>query len=125
MQNWSYMLDYWIWRGSPFGYHCTNIVIHSLSGFLLFSSCAASCPGSRRKGRMATGLASIWPPCSWRWSGSCIPVHNAAVAYISGRADSPRRLFALSAWLLALRAMDSGLAVWKRAALGFLRASRS
>ena len=36
VQNWSYMLDYWVWRGSPVGYHCTNILIHSLSGFLLY-----------------------------------------------------------------------------------------
>jgi len=36
VQNWSYMLDYWIWRGSPFGYHCTNVILHSLSGFLLY-----------------------------------------------------------------------------------------
>src|SRR5687768_8752749 len=22
VQNWSYMFDYWLWRGSPVGYHC-------------------------------------------------------------------------------------------------------
>jgi predicted membrane-bound mannosyltransferase len=31
------------------------------------------------------------------------PIHNAAVAYISGRADSLASLFALSAWLLIER----------------------
>jgi len=36
------------------------------------------------------------------------PIHNAAVAYISGRADSLAAVFALSAWLLLLKALDSG-----------------
>ena len=36
VQNWSYMLDYWLWRGAPMGYHATNILLHSLSGFLLY-----------------------------------------------------------------------------------------
>src|SRR5688572_15790824 len=34
VQNWSYMFDYWLWGGSPFGYHCTNILLHSQCGFL-------------------------------------------------------------------------------------------
>jgi tetratricopeptide (TPR) repeat protein len=49
------------------------------------------------------------------------PVHNAAVAYISGRADSLAALFALSAWLLLLRALAAGQ-VWKRAMLSVLAA---
>src|SRR5580658_4899841 len=36
LQNWSYILDYWLWRGDPVGYHLTNILLHSGSGFLLF-----------------------------------------------------------------------------------------
>src|SRR5262249_740851 len=49
------------------------------------------------------------------------PIHNAAVAYISGRADSLAALFALGAWLLAWRAMDAQIA-WKRITLGVLAA---
>src|SRR6266404_1772735 len=45
VQNWSYMPDYWIWRGSPFGYHCTNVIIHSLSGFLLYLLLRRLLPG--------------------------------------------------------------------------------
>ena len=51
------------------------------------------------------------------------PVHNAAVAYISGRADSLAALFALSAWLLLLQALDAGH-LWKRATFGGLAAER-
>src|SRR5678815_1828167 len=36
VQNLSYILDYWLWHGNPFGYHLTNIIIHSFSGFLLY-----------------------------------------------------------------------------------------
>ena len=36
LQNWSYMLDYWLWRGEPVGYHLTNILLHSFSGIFLF-----------------------------------------------------------------------------------------
>src|SRR5882757_1538232 len=45
IQNWSYMFDYWLWRGSPVGYHCTNILVHSLSGFLLFLLLRRLLPG--------------------------------------------------------------------------------
>ncbi|MDR3404261.1 MAG: hypothetical protein P4L99_17315 [Chthoniobacter sp.] len=120
VQNWSYMLDYWIWRGSPFGYHCTNIVIHSLSGFLLFLLLRRLLPGLAPKlpdgARPRFDLAALLVALVW----VVHPIHNAAVAYISGRADSLAALFALSAWLLLLCAMDGGLAVWKRAALGLL-----
>ena len=32
IQNWSYMLDYWLWRGDPAGYHLTNLLLHGGSG---------------------------------------------------------------------------------------------
>jgi len=122
VQNWSYMLDYWIWRGSPFGYHCTNIVIHSLSGFFLFLLLRRLLPGLAPKAvdgtRPRFDLAALLVALVW----VVHPIHNAAVAYISGRADSLAALFALSAWLLVLRAMDRGLATWKTTALGFLAA---
>ena len=35
VQNWSYFLDYAIWRGDPFGYHLTNVLLHGGSGVLL------------------------------------------------------------------------------------------
>src|SRR5204863_9648124 len=45
VQNWSYMLDYWVLRGAPMGFHCTNILVHSLSGFLLFLLLRRLLPG--------------------------------------------------------------------------------
>jgi tetratricopeptide (TPR) repeat protein len=123
VQNWSYMLDYWIWRGSPFGYHCTNVLIHSLSAFLLFLLLLRLLPGLMPKNAegqhlrcdaAALLLALIWV---------VHPIHNAAVAYISGRADGLAALFSLAAWLLLLKAMEAGLSVWKKAALALLSAA--
>jgi len=103
VQNWSYMLDYWLWRGDPVGYHLTNILLHSGSGVLLFELLrqvlpgmlgSASRMGPRANNLVAGTLALIW---------TVHPVHNAAVAYISGRADSLASFFALLAWLLARR----------------------
>jgi len=120
VQNWSYMLDYWIWRGSPFGYHCTNVLIHSLSGFLLFLLLRRLLPTLAPKAaehvRTRYDLAAALIALVW----VVHPIHNAAVAYISGRADSLAALFALGAWLLLLRAMESGVAAWRKILLGFL-----
>ena len=107
VQNLSYMLDYWFWGGNPFGYHLTNIVLHVLSGFLLFRVLRHILPRILG-GRSATGI----PPCEvgafliaivW----TVHPIHNAAVAYISGRADSLASLFALSAWVTIVRARQT------------------
>lgn len=122
VQNWSYILDYWIWRGSPFGYHCTNVLIHSLSGFLLFLLLRRLLPGLMPKTaegtRLRFDIAALLLALLW----IVHPIHNAAVAYISGRADSLAALFALSAWLLLLRAMEPGMAAWKRSVLALLSA---
>ena len=108
VQNWSYMLDYWLWRGAPLGYHITNITLHALSGFLLYRllrrllpSLLARAADARLRsagGGLALSVALVW---------LVHPMHNAAVAYISGRADSLASLFALSAWLLARRAANA------------------
>ncbi len=45
VQNWSYMVDYWIWRGSPIGYHLTNILLHGTSGVLLYGLLRKLLPG--------------------------------------------------------------------------------
>jgi tetratricopeptide (TPR) repeat protein len=47
------------------------------------------------------------------------PIHNAAVAYISGRADSLASLFALSAWLLIER-IPNERRTWRRVAMSAL-----
>ncbi len=121
VQNWSYMLDYWLWRGSPIGYHCTNILVHSLAGFLLYLLLRRLLPGllsrDAKADRESASVIALLVALVW----VVHPIHNAAVAYISGRADSLAALFALGAWLLAWRAMEPD-APWRRIALALLAA---
>ena len=97
LQNWSYIFDYWLWNGQTFGYHCTNIVLHAGTGALLYlllqrliSDVDAPSPHDRAT---AAAVSFIW---------TIHPIHTAAVAYVSGRADSLAALLAVSAWLGAL-----------------------
>ena len=107
IQNWSYMLDYWLWRGDPAGYHLTNLLLHGGSGVLLFELLRQLLPGllgsAARMGPRANNLTAGMLALIW----TVHPVHNAAVAYISGRADSLASLFALLAWLLIRRAAQA------------------
>ena len=105
VQNWSYLLDYWLWHGAPLGYHITNVLLHTFSAWLLYLLLRRLLPallGEERASHIpiiAFLVALVW---------NVHPIHNAAVAYISGRADSLASLFALTAWLLVLRARASG-----------------
>lgn len=95
VQNLSYLLDYWLWGGAPFGYHFTNIVLHGLCGASLFALLRrrlAELDPQLRSHAVALGIALVW---------TIHPAHNAAVAYIAGRADSLAMLGAILAWMLA------------------------
>ena len=111
VQNISYMLDYWLWNRNSFGYHLSNILFHTTAAFLLFQLLKKLIPGLLRSRTsepasnesdhsqlMAFVIALIW---------AIHPIHNAAVAYIAGRADSLAALFALSAWLLWIKIGDT------------------
>lgn len=107
LQNWSYMGDYWLWQGNTAGYHLTNIALHAGAGFLLCVLLRRVLPGllsgdRQREEAWASNVALV---ISLLWIVH--PVHNAAVAYISGRADSLAALLALGAWLLAFKAQES------------------
>ncbi len=107
IQNWSYMGDYWLWRGNTAGYHLTNILLHAGAGYLLWLLLQRLVPGlvggTTRKTAAWASFAALFVSLLW----VVHPVHNAAVAYISGRADSLAAVFALLAWLLALHSLKS------------------
>lgn len=114
VQNWSYMLDYWLWRGDLAGYHFTNILLHAGCAYLLYELLSRLMrPLGRadeeapKRSLVAFAVAIIW---------LVHPIHNAAVAYISGRADSLAMLFTLSAWIASWHAVRTKL-VWRRWAL--------
>ncbi len=120
VQNISYMLDYWLWFSAPFGYHLSNICYHVLTAFLLYLLLKALLPRlagaadwqetevpSPLNALLAFLVALVWV---------VHPIHNAAVAYVSGRADSLACMFAITAWLLYIRATASRK-TWVKATL--------
>ena len=118
VQNLTYMLDYWVWGENPFGYHLTNVLLHATSGCLLFKLLSRIFAGitDTAVDAGASDVAAFLVALIW----TVHPIHNAAVAYISGRADSIASLFALGAWLLAMRARE--MRAGKRALLWSLAA---
>lgn len=101
VQNLSYMADYWLWGGTPTGFHITNVALHASAAWLLFLLLRRMLPGLMPRARMRDATALL---VSLAWLVH--PIHNAAVAYISGRADSLAALLALGAWLLWLRSCE-------------------
>ena len=134
IQNISYIFDYFFWNTDAAGFHLTNILLHCVSGILLYlllRHLLASLLGNRR-GKISPVVAAF---CGrpklfrerWRRSQTAAtdvaflvaliwivhPVHSAAVDYISGRADSLAFAFASAGWLLFLGA--------RQTAQGFIR----
>ena len=92
VQIWSYMLDYLLWGENTFGYHLTNVILHTTVGFLLFLYLKCILP--------RYGVVSRYVPFLTAGLWVVHPMHNAAVAYISGRADALSAIFALLGLLL-------------------------
>ncbi|HEX4085944.1 MAG TPA: tetratricopeptide repeat protein [Chthoniobacteraceae bacterium] len=94
VQNLTYMIDYALWNRDEFGYHLANVLYHAAASVLLWLTLRrclrAIYPGGAGEG-VAWAVAAFW---------AVLPVHNAAVAYIAGRADSLAMMFALAGWLL-------------------------
>jgi tetratricopeptide (TPR) repeat protein len=98
VQNLSYILDYAIWNRDEFGYHLSNVLFHAASAFFLFlvvRRCLRAMP-QEGGSPVFTDAASFSVGLLW----AVHPIHNAAVAYVAGRADSIAMMFALAGWLL-------------------------
>lgn len=87
IQTLSYMVDYSIWHLRPFGYHISSLLFHILNACLVYL--LVNLLSRDRKISLITGSLFV-----------VHPVHTAAVAYISGRADLLVTFFFLiSIWL--------------------------
>ncbi len=96
VQNLSYILDYYFWNQQEFGYHLSNVLFHAASAILLYFVLRRCL---RRLGAPSAAFAEAAAFCvALIWAVH--PVHNAAVAYVAGRADSLAMMFALAGWLL-------------------------
>jgi protein O-mannosyl-transferase len=105
VQTLSYMVDYYFWSDSFYGFHLSSVLWHAGSGVLLFlllrkllATCAvrdSSLDQNRSSWHKAAAffIALLW---------SVHPVHSAAVDYVAGRADSLSFFFACAGWLLFL-----------------------
>jgi tetratricopeptide (TPR) repeat protein len=122
VQNLTYMFDYWFWNRNAFGYHLSNVLFHAASAFLLFLLLKKLLPpllksrgeaGGTLQVPENTGVIAAVVSLVW----VIHPIHNAAVAYVAGRADSLAAMFALAAWLLWI-GMDSGALFKKRLPAG-------
>jgi protein O-mannosyl-transferase len=111
-QNVSYIFDYYFWGTDPYGFHLTNVLLHSACGVLLylllkhlfaslwFRSRSIAARERLQKRVPLISLAALLIALLW----AVHPVHSAAVDYISGRADSLAFLLSAGAWLLFIRA---------------------
>lgn len=114
VQNLSLMLDYLIWNNNIYGYHLTNVLLHIGSGillcFLLRRLFAESLLRSicQSNANQRASLAALIVSLIW----IVLPVHSAAVDYISGRADSLAFLFSAAGWLLYLLARKAQRIGW-------------
>jgi tetratricopeptide (TPR) repeat protein len=89
MQFVSYAIDYALWGLNPFGYHLTNMLIHSANAALVFFILLAV-TGRRRAAFVAAALFVVHP------------INTEAVAYISGRADLLAAFFMYSSLIIVL-----------------------
>ena len=101
VQNLSFIVDYFFWNTSTYGFHLTNVLLHIASGVLLyilleklFVTLRPENGGTEKNS--AWSLASFFVALLW----IVHPVHSAAIDYVSGRADSLAFAFACAGWLL-------------------------
>ena len=94
LQMLSYLIDYEVWGMNPKGFHLTSILWH-VAAALSFCGFVAAITRNRLTALLAGVLFIIHP------------VHNEAVAYISGRADPVMAVFVLLAFTFYLRYSDS------------------
>ncbi len=110
VQNLSYILDYAVWNRNEFGYHLSNILFHAACAFLLFLLVRRCLRAMPPEGASPLFIDATAFSVGLLWAVH--PIHNAAVAYVSGRADSIAMMFALAGWLL----FSNEISGWRRTA---------
>jgi tetratricopeptide (TPR) repeat protein len=103
LQRLSYILDYALATFQPALYHATSLLWHAAAAIalLFFAEELLTHFGiERRKGRLIGLIAA----CVW----AIHPVHSAAVAYVSGRADPLAAAFGFLGLFLLLRTEHAG-----------------
>ena len=74
--TWSVVIDYLVWGTNPFGYHLTNVLLHTLNALLVAHIIVRLAgPGKRYPALLAALVFTFHP------------LHPEAVAWIAGRVD--------------------------------------
>ncbi|RMF85839.1 MAG: phospholipid carrier-dependent glycosyltransferase, partial [Nitrospinota bacterium] len=82
----SYRLDTFFWGFRPFGFHLTNLLLHTLNAVLVYWLACHLLPSAR-----SAWLAALF--------FAAHPIHTESVSWISGRTDLIVTLFLLAAFL--------------------------
>jgi protein O-mannosyl-transferase len=93
----SYLIDSKIWGVRPFGFHLTNVALHSMNAFLVFLLTLKLMP-NHRAGIISGRLISLGAGLLFLLN----PSHTEAVSWISGRADLISAFFGLASLSLYL-----------------------
>lgn len=89
--NLAYSIDYWIWGLNPLGFHLTNVLLHTLTGILLYL--------------LLIRVLALEPVAFFSVVFFLAhPIHTEAVSWISGRADMVFTLFYLLALMFYMKA---------------------
>lgn len=103
IQRLTYTIDYGAFAFRPAGYHLTNIVCHVAAALalLLLGRELLRLFGvdERKRQKIALGASLFW---------AIHPVHNAAVAYVSGRADPLAATFGFLGLYAGIRCLRTG-----------------
>jgi protein O-mannosyl-transferase len=118
VQNISFIFDYMLWNTNTYGFHLTNVLLHVLSGILLYfllRKLFLIMYVSSSDRHAVASVAGFVIALLW----IVHPVHSAAVDYISGRADSLAFMFACGGWLIVLFARETKSGRLRLACYGF------
>lgn len=104
----TYGLDYLAWGMDPFGYHLTNIILHSANALLFYSLClkllAPAAPPAAPGEGMELRLSALFAALVF----AVHPLRAESVAWISERRDVLSGFFFLLTVILYLRTQSAG-----------------
>ena len=83
----SYALDYALWRGNPFGYRLTNVILHAFAALAFYFVARRLLAAASADVGDATGDACIWPAAFAAAVFACHPLRAESVAWIAERRD--------------------------------------
>ena len=103
----SLALDYRLWGLNPYGYHLTNVLIHSASAVLFYGVCRRLIAASVPQARAAETAAVAWCAGFAALLFSIHPLRVESVAWLTERRDVLSVFFYLATVLFYLRAVSS------------------